>query len=112
MTPADFVATKPCLEDIEGYLKRIDFSAEIKDPALRRLLDRVDEMQKSGELPSGGSLSRGAPQQEPLTTEGLRLIEDWKRKLLKGKVLPAPSRIPRFYRYRANQKPLKLRIPE
>lgn len=112
MTPTEFIATRPCLEEIEGYLHRLDFDGEIRDPALRQMTDRIAEMRRSGELPPGGSLSQGGPRQEPLTADGLRVIESWKRKLLKGKALPAPSRLPRRYRYRANQKPLRLRVPE
>lgn len=74
MTPAQFVACRPCLEEIDGYLHRLN------TPGVT---------------------------QELLDTDGLKLIEEWRRKLLRGKVLPAETKLPRNYDYKRNHRPVR-----
>ena len=86
VTPAEFINGCPCLEEIDGYLHRFDVG--------------VDEN------------GNPRPGQHQMTTEDFRLIEDYRRKLMKGKVLPYETKLKRGYRYIRNRKPLKLRVPE
>lgn len=97
MTPAQFIDGRPCLEEIDGYLHRVDMSRAVEDPDLKPLVDAVAEMRVN--TPPDSQVS--------IDTEGLRVIETWRRKLMKGKVMPADSAAPRSYEYKRNHKPVR-----
>lgn len=98
MTPAQFVDGRPCLEEIDGYLRRADFSVAPQDPALQPLVQAAKDMR----------LNAPAPGQVAIDADGLKLIEVWRRKLLKGKGMPADTSLARRYEYKRNQKPKEI----
>jgi hypothetical protein len=80
-----FVLTRPCLEEIEGYLDQVKH--QIAHPE---------------EYPHG-------IQYKELSDEVLGPIEDYRTALLSGKTTPAPSKVIRAWDYRQKQKPKKVK---
>lgn len=76
-----FLADRPCLEELDGFLEGLRWQRENPD-----LLDRP-------------------PEDDERDPETLRKVRDYKKALLAGRVVPVPSRIPRGYEYQTKRKP-------
>lgn len=100
MTPAAFVAKRPCLEEIDGYIMHKDLSGAILTPALKKLVDTIADMRRN--TPPAGL--------EVIDQDGLRLINDWRKLLLAGKDVPNPTTMDRAWIYVRGRKPVKQRM--
>lgn len=87
MTPDDFINGSPCLEEIDGYMF-----------GLRWQIDNAERLK----IPA---------QFDEITSDILKPIEDYRRKLLKGEVVPAATKLPRRWKYAHRRKPVPVAAP-
>jgi hypothetical protein len=97
MTPQAFVKSRPCLEEIEGYLMTKDLSVAPTSPELKKLVEAVTAQRRNAP-PSGVA---------PLGEDGLKIIEMWRRELLTGKDVPGPTKMERLWTYTRGRKPVR-----
>jgi hypothetical protein len=83
MTLAEFLAGRPCLEELDGFLHALGQMAA--DPTID---------------PSATYL--------PLTTDQVREAQDYRNRLMKGLVVPYPSLVWRQWEYRMGKPPRRL----
>jgi hypothetical protein len=80
MTPAEFIRTRPCLEEIDGYLAGL--RAQLEDP-------------------------ENFPEAVAYTTDVMQPIEEYRKRLMAGKVMPMPAALERGWVYRQGKKPVR-----
>ena len=98
MKVEEFLERRPCLEELDGYLEGLRWQIENAGACL----PLTDDLRSSlGELPD----SPLQPQYPEITTDLLAPIEAYRKQLLKGKVVPYPSRIDRKWVYKLGSKP-------
>lgn len=78
-----FLNTYPCLEELRGYEQGIRWQMAHPDLLTHEMHHAINNERV------------------------LREIDKYRNKLLKGKVAPAHSRMPRAYRYRMGAKPVR-----
>lgn len=80
MTIDEFLRQLPCLEELDGYLDALKPGSAVRQLDLER-------------------------SHEDLTPDVLRAAEDYRKRLMKGLVVPAPSSTWRAWEYRSGKAP-------
>lgn len=83
----EFLRGRPCLEELDGYLMGLRIQIEHRD---------------AFPMP---------PNYETIDAEVLGPIETYRSLLMKGKEVPAPSRMERMWIYKRGSRPKKKRVP-
>ena len=103
MNVHDFIATRPCLEEVDGYIEGIK----------SQMAGAGDTVPVSSEIrwkvkkAWGVDMPRHVTLKPPAETMAVVLapIETYRRRLLSGKEIPAPSKLERAYKYHHGRKP-------
>lgn len=103
MNVHDFIATRPCLEEIDGYIEGIRNQMETAGetvPVSSEIRWKVKKVW-------GVDMPRQITLKPPAETmaEILAPIETYRKRLITGKEIPAPSKLERAYTYTQGRKP-------
>lgn len=84
MNVSTFLSGRPCLEELDGFLKGLRWQRENPD-----LLDRL-------------------PDDDERDSEVMRQLRDYRKQLMSGRTVPTPTRLARAFEYQTKRKPKRI----
>ena len=101
MKVEEFLDSRPCLEELDGYLEGLQWQIENAGACL----PLTDDLRSIlGEVPD----SPVQPNYDQITTDVLAPIEEYRRKLLIGKTVPRATKMDRAWKYQQGRKPKRI----